>query len=607
MLNIPNSVKTLFKRDRVRKNFRVHFPNGELPDITNDNIVQESVKFTESLCSQDVLKFGSTESAVIEFETVGIGNMYGMKIECGIEIDLSSLSTAEINAIAAGTWDGVYTPSGSSDIGYAYFRVPYGTFRVESCPRDHQAMTHRKVVAYGYTVARISLNSPFELTKLRMESVGGNTYTPDLKKLIYAGIGWYNTDAMIGYTKTNITPWSLPFSNQALNSFVWAVVDSNNIIQHYIYITNIERYTLTFDETPGATYPTDQLYGIEFNGGLHIKEALEQIKTQVDSKIPAENRADAMKFIKNYLCPNIKYNGATPTTGTMLTAESYGFDDDMPVFYPKAADGRNVTLTLTSAATVYVDSRTNDPLSLTLLTDDPRLFKYTDSSTPIPLSFAATGERTGSRWNNTVSNYTQVISTNLGQSTFYTFSGIYDFTALLDGMLEINAQFGFVNRFNEFDVKRLSTASPIAVYPGEYSQFWWDEYDVLPIGSIKYIFAADDSTENENVYQFSNDPSIYDMTNNEFLKTINAASQDTIITLFDESFIPHLDTITFTPIELSMKGLPYLEAGDYLAVRSEDGEIAYSFIMRQEISGIQALNTDVESISGDIIDSQDGA
>ena len=89
MLNIPESVKTLFKRDGVRKNFRVHFPNGELSDITNENVVQESVKFTESLCSQDVLKFGLTEASVIEFETVGIGNMYGMTIECGIEIDLS--------------------------------------------------------------------------------------------------------------------------------------------------------------------------------------------------------------------------------------------------------------------------------------------------------------------------------------------------------------------------------------------------------------------------------------------------------------------------------------------------------------------------------------
>ena len=77
MLNIPDSVKAPYKQDGVRKNFRAHFPGGELPDITNDNIVQESVKFTESICSQDVFKFGLTEASVIEFETVGVANMYG--------------------------------------------------------------------------------------------------------------------------------------------------------------------------------------------------------------------------------------------------------------------------------------------------------------------------------------------------------------------------------------------------------------------------------------------------------------------------------------------------------------------------------------------------
>ena len=142
MLNIPDSVKALFKQDGVRKNFRAHFPNGELSDLTNENVMQESVKFTESVCSQDVFKFGLTEASVIEFETVGGGNMYGMTIDCSCEIDCSSLSAADKAAIAAGTWDGTW--DGENEV----FSVPYGTFRVESCPRDHQAMAHRKVTAY---------------------------------------------------------------------------------------------------------------------------------------------------------------------------------------------------------------------------------------------------------------------------------------------------------------------------------------------------------------------------------------------------------------------------------------------------------------------------
>ena len=43
----------------VRKKYiRIEFPNREHRDLTNDDIVQESFSFTESVCSSDVLKFG---------------------------------------------------------------------------------------------------------------------------------------------------------------------------------------------------------------------------------------------------------------------------------------------------------------------------------------------------------------------------------------------------------------------------------------------------------------------------------------------------------------------------------------------------------------------
>lgn len=106
MLNVPNSIKALYQTDGVRKNFRVHFPNGEFSDITNSNVVQESVKFTESLCSQSTFKFGLAEASVLEFETVGVGNMFGMTIEASMEIDTSSLSAADISAIQADEGDG---------------------------------------------------------------------------------------------------------------------------------------------------------------------------------------------------------------------------------------------------------------------------------------------------------------------------------------------------------------------------------------------------------------------------------------------------------------------------------------------------------------------
>ena len=159
MLNIPESIKTLFKTDGVFKNFRVHFPNGEHADLTNSDIVSESVKFTESVCKKEVFQFGLAERPSIEFEAVNIPNIYGVRIECGIEIDISSLTAQQIADIQSGSYDGTLVLEADSDIGFGYYRIPYGIFIVESCPRSHGAMWRRKITAYGKSPQNISLSS----------------------------------------------------------------------------------------------------------------------------------------------------------------------------------------------------------------------------------------------------------------------------------------------------------------------------------------------------------------------------------------------------------------------------------------------------------------
>lgn len=91
MLNIPEEVKKLFKTSNVKKNIRISFPNGERADITNENLIAESLSYTESVCSQESLKFGLCESSVLEFETAGIGNIKGMEITADIEINTSGV------------------------------------------------------------------------------------------------------------------------------------------------------------------------------------------------------------------------------------------------------------------------------------------------------------------------------------------------------------------------------------------------------------------------------------------------------------------------------------------------------------------------------------
>ncbi len=89
MLYIPEEVKDVLKRDSVRKNLRISFPNGEHEDITNDNLIAESMTFTESICSRDDFRLGLTESPTIEFETFNVDNIKGAEIDVSIEIDIT--------------------------------------------------------------------------------------------------------------------------------------------------------------------------------------------------------------------------------------------------------------------------------------------------------------------------------------------------------------------------------------------------------------------------------------------------------------------------------------------------------------------------------------
>ena len=606
MLNVPETVKALFKQDGVRKNFRVHFPNNELPDITNDNIVQESVKFTESLCSQDVLKFGLTEASVIEFETVGIGNMYGMTIECGCEIDLSSLSAAEIADIAAGTWDGVYVAVGDSDIGFAYFRVPYGVFRVESCPRDHQAMTHRRVQAYSASPTNLQMSSA-EKGKLAAYTLE-TAYTPDIYKLFLSQFGHNNADFLYGDGFTD---------GSALNVYVTTGANVYRARSKTLYLKGapLTGYVYYKKLYTGSAYndnvDPEKLYAIDYNGynkSTIIENAVSALKASFPTISDEDLEESGFSSWEDLVNKLFVSNETTVLVVSWRTRQRIiqmlypqfvycmPTDNDYAIFSITEEDkavypiiGNDMVEASTSKTGAFflvpykfvIHTTSRDPYEETL-ENDLIIRQYVEPSglPSFPASFQPTLQS---------GNYSSYVNS-------------YSLTQIMNGMLEIRAMFGKVNRNGLLEITRLSKASPESIIPGQYSGFWWDEYDVNPIGSVMFSY-NENGEENVTEYTFGGGSSVYDMTGNEVLKAITATDMSTVTDILDTYFIPYLSPIEFTPIDLEMKGLPYIEAGDYLAVTAEDGMIANSFNMKQDISGIQVLTASIESTSGDIIDS----
>lgn len=583
MLTIPESVKALFEDDSTRKNFRVQFPNGELADITNENINKESVKFTESICSQNVFRFGLAEASVIEFETVGVGNMYGMTIACSYEIDTDSLSAAEISAIQSDPGDGELVLASASDIGYGFYRIPLGVFRVEKCPRNHGAMTHRQVTAYS-SAAGQNILPTFEKMRATMGIHG--PFRTSVKRLLYEYIG--NADPPLlpaSFTATKFEYSQLGTETDLGTVYLaWTVGEDRYTVAlvapwtYGIGIVN-DNATQVFTSSP---------YMFSFDiGDIDLAGAWNFIKSAF-----VESGATISDITSPAGAPSLELASRLYFSGVRLTYAYPGqIKNYIPIFYPvpfaavysyyrpTIAVYRSIGLSLTKNGTQISQFRTQCNERL------PSITVYT-----------ATGGYENDR--GITLTPSRVVETSSG--SWNMFDDI-DQTALVSGALEVEGQFAKTNRTGGVEIVNLSPSSPHSISPGDYDEVWWDEYDVSPIGTVTVTYRNGEEGEATANVTLGAGASLYDMTDNEVLKNLSTADLDSITTLLSGDFATNAQNVGFTPIEMTMQGWPWLEAGDALQITAEDGTIVNTYALRVEMSGIQHLMSDITAEGGEII------
>ena len=177
MLNIPYAIERAYRTtigdgdntrwgltaDERHKEIRIHFPNGEVRDLWNYDIVQESFNFTESVCSADVLKFGLCEAAEVTFEVVGISkNFAGCKIEVFYEIDVSDIEDAEHCAGRYVSDTDNCNRTIGDEVSRGVYSIPIGLFTVIECTRSKSDMSHRSVRAITKVFETNDDMTPFE-------------------------------------------------------------------------------------------------------------------------------------------------------------------------------------------------------------------------------------------------------------------------------------------------------------------------------------------------------------------------------------------------------------------------------------------------------------
>lgn len=608
MLNLPESIKALFKRDSVLKNFRVHFPNGGFSDITNENIVEESVKFSESLCSQNIFRFGCAEASVLEFETIGVGNMYGKIIEAGIEIDTSSLSAADISTIQAGTWDGTLVLAADSDIGYGFFRVPLGVFRVESCPRNHGAMTHRRVTAYSVDINADS----YESFKLKTGSATEKYYHASAEKIIMSALS--DTEiAAAGWSKTQITPVMSTSSNVTVQVLIPVYESQPDRIPiyiggqwHYVVLADITYSTRRCcpgndGAANGYGVPSDDLFGIDLHTRYTqvYKDASSFISRTVRVKVSDILSLFYKTSLSEYLASKVKDLGACIIAAPKQNGDNSPFNPqyfyitgNMDAFYPYLNNEQIASISIPNI--VEINLVGNGDAALGTQTTNYtsqygssfKLYKYTTSGANNGISFDTTGQR----------------RTSDGITFVNTFINAYGYKNLAQGLFEAYAEFLKQDRLGGYEVFRLDSSSPQSVSPGDYSDCWWDEYNIAPIGTVVITFLDGNAGEKTSEINIGDGSSVYDMTDNEMLKTLDNASYSSVKTIIDTNFTPYAGAVSFTPVDLTMQGWPWLEAGDALEITAEDGTVVKTYAMRVEMSGIQNLVAAITAQGGQVIE-----
>lgn len=606
MLNIPDEAKALFKRDDIYKNFRVHFPNGEYRNLGNDDVVTESVSFTESLCSQQAFRFGLTEASELKFTAVGIPNIRGVTIEAAIDIDVSSLGAAWINQRSyedaqreqAGTlhWldcrlgDNVHLP----DADYITYRIPFGRFIVDTCPRNHESMWKREVTAYAERLEESFVN-PFQISLMNSFFPNMDTYTFNLKPMVYSVMYRNDPDSLIskGYTKTSVSN-GLDQTQSTTLSLKTTGGQTKSVKFSYSY-----REYLTLS----SPHPTS-LYEPQFMDG-QIPDVLNgAIEALEDLGINATASGYAsLSAIVEYAFPVRNHFVSIMPDSSQL--HLYGFVEiphDSTLIYPYAAEADR--LFLCSMSSVSIANETDGVYIYSEGFPAVTFSEYSDNNSAeifaqMQLSFNSTLQ-TKKKFGQTVVNYSS-------------FANAFSLSDMVRGFLELQCRFGSPARTGGLEITELDSTSPISINPSEYSSLWYDETVISPIGYVEIKFKDESGSEQDITVQIGSGASVYDLRDNEVLSNLafsisqaeaesGVTIESKIIAFLNSVFTPNIPDLTFVPIELEKKGLPYLEAGDAIEVETEDSQTVPSFILRQTIKGIQFLEADVESSNGEAME-----
>ena len=582
MLTVPDRIKELLHYDSCKKNIRIHFPNGERSDICNDLIVKDTVSFTESLCSQDTLKFGLCEASVFECETVGVGNIKGATIEVTCEVYCES-------DVEDAVWQ--------MDLQAWVYAIPYGTFYVDSCQRQAD-MIHRKIVAYGSTSQLNSSLGSLEQVKFKWQFSTSKTYTPNLFKFT---IGNFNMQS---------------YSDDVFNASELTGEDRTDV-----------SYTPTWGHGQYRCKITEKYIRWEFDNDFPLSDLnnlfILEGKQDMDpydlaKKVNKMFRRYGYNEADDYVYPSafgyrIDYSVNNPYWNNPFV-QFYNTNQRLPfVFYPYAPSVWRCYIEIPYYY-LYEIQYYND---VRYLWETVAGVVVDDLTKNIALKKLV--EKSGAFDNYTLTFNTQKIG------SYYILESLptdFDNVEYLNALLEIKGNLGIIDRhngFNMLDIKQQFGLLPETdlypdtelfpegvtggkLFPKDYQTCWYEDEYSKPYGVVQCTYKDSNNADNFYIYYLTgydedtptDEYKVYDLSDNKIIT--DGVWTQLQIQAICERIANNIEGVTYMPVDFVGRGLPYVEAGDTFEILTKSNDSITTIVLNHTITGEMTLTDSYKSV-----------
>lgn len=552
MLDVPENVKKQYRRDSVPKNMRIHFPGGELQDITNENIVSESVTLTESLCSRDNLKFGLCEASVFECELAGIEkNISGCNIVVTQEIPYED-------------------DAGNPQV----YSMPYGTFTIASCKRQAD-MSRRKVVAYdGLYKGNLDTDVSDIINDVIKTPWKYADAIEDRKEK------YRSTVYMIERTLFELFHIKHDFGATILTF-------GDNLIHEY----NIHT-------TSSGKYFSDSTYlEVYVSAGAYD----EYLKVIADSQLDAEIRSSVDAFLLGTEIPVAEQREILEDNGYCFCTIGESKVNLDEINGKEYATEDETSFTILTKISVYAVKGITSTLIKTLdfgrNASRKKLEQYIICK-KINLSGAEKAIVNKPQDKVTLRKILQSVFELSGK-----FGKINRRTGEMEaGKFNIQAIYPALILYPKENIYPAGTNE--TVLRSGYMKLWHEEYGVAPFGKIKAKYKKRDITGKEEDaicnYVFNAEAkNTYTINDNWVLQSGTLIMEPYAVELIIRDMAKNIGNTAYMPFNATAKGMPYMEAGDSISFVTGSGGIQ-SFVFKRILKGIQGLTDSVEA-SGDEI------